>query len=188
MLQFANLIMTNNDNLSDDEKDLFKKAMQDVKPLRLKAKNTYKKTITISPIKKHHLNEILIPTYITNKYPSVESEETLIFARNGISKKQLNDLKNARENYTARLDLHGLSPDKATIALSNFINQQYTINNKIILIIHGKSGRDNKPPVVKNMVNNYLRQMPEVLAFHSAKPKDGGTGALYVLLKTPRIL
>ncbi|MEE9156926.1 MAG: Smr/MutS family protein, partial [Gammaproteobacteria bacterium] len=38
-------------------------------------------------------------------------------------------------------------------------------------------------PVLKNKLNNWLRQRDEVLAFCSTRPVDGGTGAVYVLLK-----
>jgi DNA-nicking Smr family endonuclease len=38
-------------------------------------------------------------------------------------------------------------------------------------------------PVLKGKVNHWLQQRDEVLAFCSARPVDGGTGAVYVLLK-----
>ena len=51
-------------------------------------------------------------------------------------------------------------------------------------IIHGKGNRsDDRGPVLKVKVNNWLRQHDRVQAFHSARPVDGGTGAVYVLLK-----
>ncbi|EXJ09223.1 Smr domain protein [Nitrincola nitratireducens] len=37
--------------------------------------------------------------------------------------------------------------------------------------------------MIKSCVNDWLQQIPQVLAFTSAQPKDGGTGAVYVLLK-----
>ena len=47
-------------------------------------------------------------------------------------------------------------------------------------IIHGKGG--DGVPVLKNLVDRTLRQRGEVLAFHSAPPSQGGTGAVLVLL------
>jgi DNA-nicking Smr family endonuclease len=54
-----------------------------------------------------------------------------------------------------------------------------------IRIIHGKGkrSRNNKGPVIKTKVNHWLRQRDDVLAFCSARPIDGGTGAIYVLLR-----
>jgi DNA-nicking Smr family endonuclease len=54
----------------------------------------------------------------------------------------------------------------------------------VVRIIHGKGkSSEGKLPVLKGKVNSWLRQKGEVLAFCSARPNDGGTGAVYVLLK-----
>jgi DNA-nicking Smr family endonuclease len=52
-----------------------------------------------------------------------------------------------------------------------------------VLIIHGKGGYDGGPSLLKSQVNHWLKQMPEVLAYHSAVRQHGGLGAVYVLLK-----
>jgi len=52
-----------------------------------------------------------------------------------------------------------------------------------MLLIHGKGGYEGAPPVIKNLISRWLPQFDEILAFHSAKAKDGGHGAVYVLLK-----
>ena len=53
-------------------------------------------------------------------------------------------------------------------------------------IIHGKGYRSGeRQPVLKRKVNYWLRLRPDVLAFCSATPRDGGTGAVYVLLRNP---
>jgi DNA-nicking Smr family endonuclease len=55
-----------------------------------------------------------------------------------------------------------------------------------VRIIHGKGlSSAGKLPVLKGKVDAWLRQMDAVLAFCSARRNDGGTGALYVLLKRP---
>ncbi|HET8706021.1 MAG TPA: Smr/MutS family protein, partial [Pseudomonadales bacterium] len=46
--------------------------------------------------------------------------------------------------------------------------------------------RDGREPILKSSVNHWLRQLPQVLAFCSAQPKDGGLGAVYVLVKLQR--
>jgi DNA-nicking Smr family endonuclease len=51
-------------------------------------------------------------------------------------------------------------------------------------IVHGKgNGSWQKQPVLKVKLNHWLRQRDEVLAFCSARGNDGGTGAVYVLIK-----
>lgn len=55
---------------------------------------------------------------------------------------------------------------------------------RVVRIIHGKkNSSEGKMPVLKGKVNSWLRQKSEVLAFCSARPNDGGTRAVYVLLK-----
>ncbi len=67
--------------------------------------------------------------------------------------------------------------------LINFIRQEATSRHRCLLIIHGKGSHNGKAPVLKNLVRHWLPQFPQVLAFHSALTRDGGAGALYVLLK-----
>ena len=60
-------------------------------------------------------------------------------------------------------------------------------NIRCVRIIHGKGyGSNNKGPIIKPLVNKWLQQRNEILAFCSARPIDGGTGAVYVLLKSLR--
>ena len=80
----------------------------------------------------------------------------------------------------ASLDLHGLSVAQAKKTLINFLNKH---PKKAVHIIHGKDNRYNTHPILKNHVNHWLKQLPGVIAFHSATTSDGGSGALYVLLK-----
>jgi DNA-nicking Smr family endonuclease len=83
----------------------------------------------------------------------------------------------------ARLDLHGMTVAEAREALAQFLVQCQHRGIRRVLIIHGK-GRANHTPILKNKLNHWLRQTQDVLAFCSAKSKAGGTGALYVLLKS----
>ncbi|MDH5572217.1 MAG: Smr/MutS family endonuclease, partial [Gammaproteobacteria bacterium] len=56
---------------------------------------------------------------------------------------------------------------------------------RCVRIIHGKGyGSVSQQPVLKQFVNYWLRQREDIMAFCSARQADGGTGAVYVLLKT----
>jgi DNA-nicking Smr family endonuclease len=69
-------------------------------------------------------------------------------------------------------------------ALIAFIKASQRDNMSCVRMIHGKGNRSrHKGPVLKHKVNHWLRQRQEVLAFCSARPMDGGTGAIYVLLR-----
>jgi DNA-nicking Smr family endonuclease len=107
----------------------------------------------------------------------------LSYKHPSVSTQRFRALQKGAIPWEARLDLHGLHRDEAKEALSQFIHHQIQNHKRSLLIIHGKGGQEGSPPVIKNLVNRWLPQFSDVLAFHSACPKDGGNGAVYVLLK-----
>ena len=86
------------------------------------------------------------------------------------------------------LDLHGATAAQAEAMLRQFLAEAHAYDRGCVRIIHGKgrrhadSGMDGGAPVLKNLVDRLLRQRADVLAFHSAPPAQGGTGAMLVLL------
>ncbi|SMN13753.1 Smr domain protein [Bathymodiolus heckerae thiotrophic gill symbiont] len=112
----------------------------------------------------------------------IGGEEIVNYAQDGISEKQINIMKHGHIDNTASIDLHGYTPEKACEALSNFMyHHQF---ERFVHIIHGKGYRsDNEMSVLKTQVVDFLKQHPQVLAFHSCPPKDGGAGAVFALLK-----
>ena len=71
------------------------------------------------------------------------------------------------------------------IQIDQFITSVREHGKRCVRIIHGKGyGSSNKGPVIKPLVNQWLRKRSEILAFCSARPVDGGTGAVYVLIKS----
>jgi DNA-nicking Smr family endonuclease len=124
----------------------------------------------------------LAPLSDFEKVDSVSSEERVEFHRSGISNKTLRKLHDGKYNVENILDLHGMRVDEAKEALYHFILHCQQHGNRSVLIIHGK-GRALAKPVLKNCLNNWLRQLEQVLAFCSAAAKDGRSGAMYVFLK-----
>lgn len=113
--------------------------------------------------------------------------DCLSFCRAGIQKTIFKKLKKGQYNIGAELDLHGHTRPEAQVALAKFIQQSRKNNIRCVRIIHGKGYRsNNEGPKIKPMVNKWLQQRNEILAFCSARPIDGGTGAVYVLLKSLR--
>lgn len=114
----------------------------------------------------------------------VETEDELIFAAPGVQLKLMKRLKQGHIPWDAGLDLHGYIIDDARTELSSFIRECSIQQLRCVMVIHGKSNSvEGQQALMKSYVNDWLRQMPQVIAFTSAQPKDGGTGALYVLLK-----
>ncbi len=104
-----------------------------------------------------------------------------------VSKDLMNRLREGRFSYQAYLDLHGLKREDAEVELRRFIFRSYSLGMRCVLVVHGKGYNSRgSGPVLKEMVPLWLSKAPLrkiVLAFCSARPYDGGTGALYVLLK-----
>ena len=77
-----------------------------------------------------------------------------------------------------------MTVNTAREALALFLRDVRREHQTCVRIIHGKGkGSRHRGPVLKQKVNHWLRQRDEVLAFCSARPVDGGSGALYVLLR-----
>ncbi|MCW8919140.1 MAG: Smr/MutS family protein [Gammaproteobacteria bacterium] len=130
-----------------------------------------------APLRDDMLSDALAPAQL-------EGGEELLFSRNGLQHSVLRKLRRGHYRIGAELDLHGLRVEEARQALSHFLHRSLEEKRQCVRIIHGKghSSQQNLP-VLKVKVNHWLRQRDEVLAFCSARPADGGTGAVYVLLR-----
>jgi DNA-nicking Smr family endonuclease len=95
-------------------------------------------------------------------------------------------LKKGELAVQAYLDLHGFMAEEAKEKVSLFIRNSYAMGYRCLMLIHGRGLKSHEGPVLKNHVINWLSSGPlsgYILAFCSARPCDGGTGAVYVLLK-----
>lgn len=179
------------DKISDEDKALFREQMRSVKPLKEKKISTHQDPTPPRKIKRNgsslptpQKQELFLSDYITEQ---VQSNTTLSYVLPSLPTKRFKELKNGLIPREARLDLHGLHTDEAREALSNFILRQVEEQKRCVLIVHGIGGQEGAPPIIKNLVNRWLPQFNQILAFHSALPKDGGYGAVYVLLKRMKI-
>ncbi len=114
----------------------------------------------------------------------LDTGEELLFVRAGLQHRLLQKLRRGQYAVGAELDLHGMTVPIARQAVGEFLYQCRLRGIRCIRIIHGKGrGSRHTGPVLKGKVDHWLRQRDEVLAFCTARPVDGGTGAIYVLLK-----
>ncbi|MDX1348228.1 MAG: Smr/MutS family protein [Thiomicrorhabdus chilensis] len=181
--------------LSEEEKSLFNSAMQDVQPLKQKAKvslndaiepeNRYQQTMRqVRNKNRQHQSDEVHLIGIDEPADSVGAYDSLLFHRKGMRLQDLAKLKKGEFPIEASLDLHGMTEEAADQALQLFIERLYRAKKRSLLVIHGKGyNSETSGPVLKNLANRRLRQLKAVLAFSSCLPKDGGTGSLYVLLK-----
>ena len=114
----------------------------------------------------------------------MESGEELFFARPGVSRKVIRQLRRGKISVREEIDLHGLTSTEAHAELHDFIKEATAAGFGCVRVVHGKGrGSGAKGPVLKAGVNRWLTRWEEVAAFCSALPRDGGTGAVYVLLR-----
>jgi DNA-nicking Smr family endonuclease len=110
--------------------------------------------------------------------------DPLSFRRPGVRDQTLRHLRRGRFPVEDELDLHGLSQVAARDQLADFIASSRHAGLRCVRVVHGKGYRSGaRGPVLKIAVNTWLKRHADVLAFTSARAIDGGTGAVYVLLR-----
>lgn len=111
-------------------------------------------------------------------------EDSLRFIAPGLQNNVLKKLRRGYFGLDAEIDLHGLTSNKAKRQLLHFLHDCVEAGYRCVHIVHGKGYRSaDNHPVLKNNLNLWLRQHKDVQAFCSAQPKNGGTGAVFVLLQ-----
>jgi len=117
----------------------------------------------------------------------VSPSQSLLFALSDIDQRLIARLKRGEIEWQEGLDLHGYTVDEARVQVESFLRDAESQHWRCILIVHGKAwSMASGFPVIKSHVNAWLREWPTVIAFSSATPEDGGTGAVYVLMKRYR--
>ena len=120
----------------------------------------------------------------TKPVNALHAEDTFSYTASGLQKNVLKKMRRGHYGLDAELDLHGLTSAEARRELVKFLHYCEQDGCRCVRIIHGKGYRsENNLPVLKNDLNIWLRQHQEVQAFCSTAQKDGGAGAVFVLLR-----
>ncbi|MDQ1363088.1 MAG: hypothetical protein QG652_948 [Pseudomonadota bacterium] len=163
-----------------DDSNLFRDAVQDVKPLR--TDRIPLRQTTRRPVKRAAPAAVITDRLSDEFIPPCDN--LLEFMRPGVQRTLFRQLRTGRLPAEAHLDLHGMTRDAARLRLQQFLQQAQQHRLKVVCIVHGKGYHsEDGRPVLKAMVNKWLQDLSEVLAFCSAQPADGGSGAVYALLK-----
>ena len=117
--------------------------------------------------------------------PQVLPNEVLSYRSAGAQPYMLTKLKRGEYREADFIDLHGKTVEQAYELTRRFIAHAHDEGFRCVLIIHGKGDRDHarKQATIKSYVAHWLKQMPEVIAYHSAPEWKGGTGALMIIVK-----
>lgn len=172
--------------VSPDDIRLFRESIGSVIPLEYKEEVIGLQKPRPDPVKSK-ADEVAVLQQLQDEPFSIAEVETgdeLSYLRPGIQKNVLRKLKRGQIAIQAELDLHGLFVKQAKPMVKEFISGCISKQIYAVRIIHGKGrGSRDKYPVLKNKLNKWLQLDQTVLAFCSARHVDGGTGAVYVLLK-----
>jgi DNA-nicking Smr family endonuclease len=98
----------------------------------------------------------------------------------------LRKLRNGEFPPDARVDLHGLHLPAARRAVQETIQRVVAQSKRCVLVVHGRGRHSETEPVLKEAFIEWLAEPPigpRVLAFTSARGRDGGVGATYVLVR-----
>jgi len=115
----------------------------------------------------------------------LEYGETLSYRAEGVQEGIIRRLRRGHYRIDGNLDLHGYNRHQARLAVIDFLAECHDHMRRCVRIVHGKgNGSPNSGPVLKAHVDSWLRRRKDVIAFCSAPPNDGGTGAAYVLLRS----
>lgn len=109
--------------------------------------------------------------------------DALEYLKDGHPPRLLRRLKHGHYSVQDEIDLHRMTSGEAEQAIRAFLADCRRHGRLSVRIVHGKGLRSaDETPVLKNLVDRMLRQRADVLAFASAQPQHGGTGAALVLL------
>ncbi|UCE89029.1 MAG: Smr/MutS family protein [Pseudomonadota bacterium] len=172
-----------------DDDSLFRDAMTGVRPLRHDGAAPFHRRPPPEPAQTRRDQQQVLQDMLGNSLTPAEMEtgDELLYARPGVQQALLRKLRRGQFSIEAELDLHGKTTPEAHQAVAGFLGDAIDAGKRMVRIVHGKGhGSFNKQPVLKGKVSHWLQRRDEVLAFCSARPVDGGTGAIYVLLRRQR--
>lgn len=174
----------------DDAAALFRRAAGPVTPLADKNQAALNKPLPAARPRPREEVEALAAAPAPAHPPLSDRADTAAegeHLRPGAPGRLLADLRRGRIPVETEIDLHGYTRDEARDFLSTALARCGRRGQRCLRVIHGKGlSSPGGESLLKNLTRNWLAQHPEVLAFCEAKPADGGSGALLVLLRNPR--
>ncbi len=180
--------------MGDDDK-LFRQQIDGVVPLKKSDRGLIKKP-TMNAEQKSYLRQSAVTNQVVDEqlqgFDSVSDDyvemvrplDILSFKRPGIQDGVFRKFRLGKYAIEGRLDLHRKTVAEARIEVLSFVREAMSYDMRTIMILHGKGERNiEQPAKLKSYTAKWLKEIPDVMAYHSAQKQHGGTGAVYVLLK-----
>jgi DNA-nicking Smr family endonuclease len=183
------------ETVADDE-ELFRREMSSVRPLSARERQRVPQppvpqTVRlISDPDAEALAELSDLVAGNGPFDIAHTTEFIEGAVLGLDPRLIRRLRNGEFSYQSHLDLHGMTASEARSAVEAFLNDAHRRGQRCVLIVHGRGlNSKDQVPVLKHRLASWFSRSSFarlVLAFTSARPCDGGAGALYVLLRRKR--
>ena len=109
--------------------------------------------------------------------------DVLAWKKDGVQPRVFRRLAQGKYPIEATLDLHQRTVKEARDDVFRFIRSSSRNGFRSVVIVHGRGDRSDDPAKLKSYVAHWLVQLADVIGFHSAPRRDGGTGATFVLIR-----
>ena len=180
--------MKNNEILNDGL-DAFLNELKDVKPIQQtdRALTSQPKNTLAQQLKRQAIeaNQNLINNYLSvEKVEPVDPYDHISFRQDGVQHGVFKNLRLGKYkiDFVLNLQQHKFEQSRATF-FTQIINS-HKEGDRTLLIKHGLGLRSQPfPALLKSYLHQWLQQMPEVIAYHTAQPNHGGNSAVYALIK-----
>lgn len=173
--------------MNDEEKDLFRQTMRDAKPLSAEPRAAPLRRRPKPGARFSRADDArVLEESLNANLEDMEAAngDAVRFSRPSVGRRTMRKLARGNFAVQAEIDLHGMTLAEARPRLEEFIAECARSGKRCVRVVHGKGrGSGQRGPVLKPSVNRWLRRWDAVLAFASTRQVDGGTGALYVLLR-----
>lgn len=174
---------------SDEDRDLFRSMVGDVRRVRSERDHSRPAPPPPRPSQRES-DEARVMHDLAHApidFASIETGEEISYLRPGLQKRVLVRLRRGHWRVEDELDLHEMNLEAATASIRYFLEEADRDRMSCVRIIHGKGLRSGPAgPQLKRLTARLLSRHDRVAAFASAPPHDGGTGAVYVLMRARR--
>jgi DNA-nicking Smr family endonuclease len=168
--------------ISDETRDDFRKAVADVAPLKAERRVEHRRArVAPVPRERHRDEAAALAESLAGPLSAEEALETgeeLAYLRAGVARETLRRLRRGHWAIQDGVDLHGLTREQASVVVVDFLEHCLARGARCVRIVHGKG-----LGILKAKLGKWLPRRDEVLAFCQAPAREGGSGALLVLLK-----
>ncbi|MCO4786570.1 DNA endonuclease SmrA [Marinomonas atlantica] len=116
----------------------------------------------------------------------VDPDDMLEYKKDGVQDGVFKRLRQGKYGIDSRLDLHRRTVEQARVEVYQFVADCMRHDIRVAIIVHGKGDRTPDPndqATIKSFINKWLRDLDDVMAFHTAQRHHGGLGAVYVLFR-----